>query len=58
MEAINLTLFNLNNENMDQNLKKTGHKLIILTAGNGFYRVNSEMISPTKSRVLLGGTPI
>ena len=43
---------------MDQNLKKTGHKLIVLTAGNGFYRVNADMISPTKSRVYLGGTPI
>ena len=43
---------------MDQNLKKTGHQLIILSAGAGAYRVNAEMIIPTKSRALLGGTPI
>lgn len=58
LEAINLSLFNLNNENMDQNLKKTGHQLVILTAGTGSYRVNADMINPTKSRALLGGTPI
>ena len=53
-----MSLFNLNNENIDQNLKKTGHSLIIVTAGTGAYRVNTEIINPTKSRVLIGGTPI
>jgi hypothetical protein len=58
LEAINLTLFNLNNENMDQNLKKTGHQLLILIAGTGSFKINAEMLEPTKSRALLGGTPI
>lgn len=51
-------MFNLNNENMDQNLKKTGHQLIALIAGTGAYKVNAEMVNPTKSRALLGGTSI
>ena len=51
LECINLSLFDLNNENLDQNLKRTGHQLIVLTAGAGIYRVNADMIGPTKSRV-------
>jgi len=39
-------------------LKKTGHQLIIVTAGQGVYRVNANMINHTKSRALLGGTPV
>lgn len=58
LEAINLSLFDLNNENMDQNLKKTGHQLLVLSAGAGFWRINAAMLRPTKSRVLLGGTPV
>jgi len=58
LEAINLALFNLNNEEEDQNLKSTGQQLLIVTAGQGAYRINANVIEPTKSRVLLGGIPI
>ena len=58
LEAINLALFNLNNEEEDQNLKSTGQHLLIVTAGCGTYRINANVIEPTKSRVVLGGIPI
>eukprot|EP00347_Sterkiella_histriomuscorum_P009116 403342460 len=58
LEAINLALFNLNNEEEDQNLKTTGQQLMIISAGSGSYRVNADIVDPTKSRVLLGGIPI
>ncbi|CDW71794.1 UNKNOWN [Stylonychia lemnae] len=58
LEAINLALFNLNNEEEDQNLKTTGQQLMIITGGTGQYRVNADIVEPTKSRVLLGGVPI
>ena len=58
LEAINLALFNLNNEEEDQNLKSTGQQLLIVTAGYGAYRINANVTEPTKSRVLLGGIPI
>ena len=58
LEAINLALFNLNNEEEDQNLKSTGQQLLIVTAGFGAYRINANVIEPTKSRVILGGIPI
>ena len=58
LEAINLALFNLNNEEIDINLRATGCQLIILSAGSATYRVNKDIISPTKSRLLLGGTPV
>jgi hypothetical protein len=32
--------------------------LLIVTAGVGTYRINANVIEPTKSRVLLGGIPI
>lgn len=32
--------------------------MLIVTAGSGAYRVNAEIVNPTKSRVLLGGIPI
>ena len=50
LEAINLALFNLNNEEIDINLRATGCQLIILSAGSATYRVNKDIISPTKSR--------
>jgi len=31
---------------------------MIITGGSGQYRVNAEIVEPTKSRVLLGGVPI
>ena len=40
LEAINLSLFNLNNEEIDLNLRTTGTQLIILSAGYGTYRIN------------------
>jgi len=58
LEAINLSLFNLNNEEIDQNLRNTGQQLMIVTAGHGAYRVNIDIIEPTKSRIILGGIPI
>lgn len=58
LEAINLALFNLNNEEEDQNLRQTGQQLLIITAGYGAYRINANVVEPTKSRVLLGGIPI
>ena len=36
----------------------TGTQLMILTAGQGTYRVNANIVSPTKSRCLLGGLPV
>jgi hypothetical protein len=32
--------------------------LIIVSAGKGYYKINADIIEPTKSRVLLGGIPI
>jgi hypothetical protein len=58
LEAINLTLFNLNNEDMDLNLRTTGAQLFIVSAGQGTYRINSSMLSPTKNRCILGGLPV
>ena len=58
LESINVCFFNLINEATDLNLKCTGIFLMVLTAGQGTYRVNTEMISPTKSRAILGGLPI
>lgn len=58
LEAINLALFNLNNEEVDQNLRTTGTQMLLLTAGQATYRVNSAIISPTKSRLLLGGVQV
>ena len=58
LEAINLALFNQNNAEIDINLRTTGTYLMILTAGCATYRVNSDIISPTKSRILLGGIPV
>lgn len=48
LDEINISLFNLNNEDVDQNLKCTGHQLMIISAGIGVYRVNPEMMRPTK----------
>ena len=36
----------------------TGVSIMILTAGCATYRVNSDIISPTKSRVILAGIPV
>ena len=58
LEAINLSLFNLNNEDVDLNLRTTGTQLIILSAGYGTYRINQDILRPTKARCLLGGLPI
>ena len=55
LEVINLALFNLNNEETDINLRTTGTQMLLLTAGMATYRVHAEIISPTKSRLLLGG---
>jgi hypothetical protein len=32
--------------------------MLIITAGHGVYRINANVIEPTKSRVVLGGIPI
>ena len=53
-----MALFNLNNEEVDQNLRTTGTQLLLLTAGQATYRVNPAIISPTKSRLLLGGVQV
>jgi len=58
LEVINLALFNLNNEEVDMNLRTTGTQILILTAGMATYRVNKAIIAPTKSRILLGGIQI
>ena len=58
LEAINLALFNQNNQEIDLNLRTTGTYMMILTAGCATYRVNSDIITPTKSRILLGGIPV
>jgi hypothetical protein len=58
LESINVSMFNLINEDKDINLKCTGISMLILTAGQGTYRVNTEIISPTKSRAILSGLPI
>ena len=39
-------------------MRTTGTYLMILTAGCATYRVNSDIITPTKSRILLGGIPV
>ena len=31
---------------------------MLLTAGSGTYKVNYEMVPPTKNRCILGGLPI
>lgn len=31
---------------------------MIISAGSGSYRVNADIVEPTKTRVLLGGIPI
>jgi len=58
LEAINLTLFELVNEDIDQKLKMTGCSLMLLTAGAATYKVNPDIISPTKGRCILGGLPV
>ena len=58
LEAINLSLFELNNEEADQSLTNTGQQLIIISAGYGAYRVNADIVEPSKSRILLGGIPV
>ena len=32
--------------------------MLVVTAGFGAYRINANIVEPTKSRVLLGGIPI
>jgi len=32
--------------------------MLMLTAGMATYRVNSEIIAPTKGRIILGGVPV
>jgi len=46
------------NEEVDLNLKATGIHLIVITAGQGVWRINPELFKPTKSRVSLGGLPV
>ena len=58
LEAMNLALFNQGNQEVDINLKMTGVSMMILTAGCATYKVNSDIISPTKSRVILSGIPV
>lgn len=58
LEVMNLALFNLNNEEVDINLRTTGTQMLILTAGMATYRVNGGIIAPTKSRMLLGGVQV
>lgn len=58
LESINVCMFHLINEDTDKSLKCTGINLLLLTAGQGTYRVNTEIISPTKQRVILSGLPI
>ena len=55
---MNLACFNQGNQEIDINLKMTGVSIMILTAGCATYRVNSDIISPTKSRVILAGIPV
>ena len=58
LESINVCMFHLINEDKDQSLKCTGINLLILTAGQCTYRVNTDIISPTKQRVIVSGLPI
>jgi hypothetical protein len=58
LEAINLTLFHLVNDDIDQNLKVTGAQLMILSAGTGTYRVVPAIANPTKDRIICGGLPV
>ena len=58
LEAINLSLFNQGNQEIDLNLKMTGVSIMLLTAGCATYKVNADIIAPTKSRVVLAGVPI
>jgi len=53
-----LSLFSLNNEDIDLNLKTTGKQLLIVSAGLATYRINVDILAPTKARVILGGLPI